>query len=200
MITSKTLIFIIGPQAVGKMTVGQELSLATGYKFMHNHQTIDLLLPVFDFGSPAFARLLFDFRLSIFEEVAASELSGFIFSCVADFDSTLDRAQTECYSAPFLRCGGRVLFVELEASLETRLKRNRSEHRQHHKVSKRDVEFAEKLLREGESHRCNSKGDFPYPYPHFKVVNEALSPKEVVAQICVHFGIETLDKPFKKEI
>ena len=192
--TPKILIFIIGPQAVGKMTVGHELSRMTGFKFMHNHQTIDLLLPVFDFGTPSFARLLFDFRLSIFEEVAASELPGFIFSCMSDFDSPLDRAHTECYSAPFLRRGGRVLFVELEASLETRLERNRSEHRQLHKVSKRDAEFAERLLHKGESHRCNSNGDFPYPYPHLKIVNDALSPQEVAIRVCAHFKIGAIDK------
>ena len=189
MATSPTLIFIIGPQAVGKMTVGQELSRATGFKFMSNHQTIELLLPIFDYGSPSFARLLFDFRVSIFEEVAASELPGFIFSCVPDFDSALDRGQTECYAAPFLRCGGRVLFVELEASLETRLERNRTPHRQTHKPSKRDVEFSEKLLREGEEFRSHSESIFPYAYPHLKINNETLSAQEVASEICVHFGL-----------
>jgi hypothetical protein len=48
----KTLIFIIGPQAVGKMTVGHELSRMTGFKFMHNHQTIDLLLPFLILARP----------------------------------------------------------------------------------------------------------------------------------------------------
>jgi cytidylate kinase len=193
MATSKTLIFIIGSQAVGKMTVGQELSRATGYKFMSNHQTIDMLLPTFDYGSPSFKRLLFDFRVSIFEEVAASELPGFIFSCVPDFDSVLDRSQTECYAAPFLRRGGRVLFVELEASFRTRLARNRTEHRQHHKPSKRDTEFSEKLLREEEC-RSNSDSDFPYSYPHLKINNETLSPQEVVSEICAHFGLEASEE------
>ncbi len=189
MATSPTLIFIIGPQAVGKMTVGHELSRATGFKFMSNHQTIELLLPIFDYGSPSFRRLLFDFRVSIFEEVAASEIPGFIFSCVPDFDSALDRGQTECYAAPFLRCGGRVLFVELEASLETRLERNRTPHRQTHKPSKRDVEFSEKLLREGEEFRSHSESIFPYAYPHLKINNETLSAQEVASEICVHFGL-----------
>ena len=191
MTTSPTLIFIIGPQAVGKMTVGQQLSRATGFKFMSNHQTIELLLPIFDYGTPAFARLLFDFRVSIFEEVAASEMSGFIFSCVPDFDSALDRGQTECYAAPFLRRGGRVLFVELAASLETRLERNQTEHRQIHKPSKRDVEFSEKLLRESEASRSDAPSVFPYAYPHLKINNEALSPPQVAARICAHFGLNT---------
>ena len=33
------LVQIIGPQAVGKMTVGQELSKITGYKLFYNHMT-----------------------------------------------------------------------------------------------------------------------------------------------------------------
>ena len=33
------LIVIMGPQAVGKMTVGQELVKMTGLKLFHNHVT-----------------------------------------------------------------------------------------------------------------------------------------------------------------
>ena len=186
----QTLIFIIGPQAVGKMTVGQQLSRATGYKFMSNHQTIELLLPIFDYGTPSFQRLLFDFRLSLFEEVAASKVPGFIFSCVSDFDSVLDRGQTQCYIAPFARRGARVLFVELEASFATRLERNRSEHRQQQKPSKRDTAFSEKLLRKGEEDRFKSKSGFPYAYPHLKINNETLAPQEVAGEICAHFELE----------
>ncbi len=185
----KTLIFIVGPQAVGKMTVGQELSRATGLKFMHNHQTIDLLAPIFDFGSPSFERLSFEFRMSIFEEAAASDIPGLIFSAMPNFDSPSDRGQTECYAAPFLRRGGRVLFVELEASFAIRLERNRTENRQMHKLLKRDVDFSEKLLRDGERIRSNSDNDFPYPYPHLKIVNDSLSPPQVVAQIRAHFEL-----------
>ena len=36
-------ILIIGPQAVGKMTVGQELAKMTGYKLFYNHMTIERL-------------------------------------------------------------------------------------------------------------------------------------------------------------
>lgn len=37
------LVLIFGPQAVGKMTVGQELAKITGLKLFHNHMTIDLV-------------------------------------------------------------------------------------------------------------------------------------------------------------
>ena len=34
---------IIGPQAVGKMTVGQELAKITEYKLLYNHMTIEMV-------------------------------------------------------------------------------------------------------------------------------------------------------------
>lgn len=37
------LVILFGPQAVGKMTVGQELAKQTGFKLFHNHMTIDLV-------------------------------------------------------------------------------------------------------------------------------------------------------------
>ena len=67
-------ILICGPQAVGKMTVGQELAKITDLKFMHNHETIDLPLKFFNFSSEPRRRLTDLFRFSIFEEVAKSDL------------------------------------------------------------------------------------------------------------------------------
>lgn len=42
------LVLICGPQAVGKMTVGQELTKITDLKLFHNHMTIELLLQIFE--------------------------------------------------------------------------------------------------------------------------------------------------------
>lgn len=58
------LVFIIGPAAVGKMTVGAELARRTGLRLFHNHQTIDLVLQFFPFGSPPYKRLVREFRRS----------------------------------------------------------------------------------------------------------------------------------------
>lgn len=44
-------ILIFGPQAVGKMTVGQELAKLTDLKIFHNHMTIDLVSPFFDYST-----------------------------------------------------------------------------------------------------------------------------------------------------
>ena len=45
------LVIIFGPQAVGKMTAGQELEKITGLKLFHNHMTNDLVSCFFDYGS-----------------------------------------------------------------------------------------------------------------------------------------------------
>ena len=45
------LVILFGPQAVGKMTVGQELAKQTGLKLFHNHMTIDLVSNFFDYGT-----------------------------------------------------------------------------------------------------------------------------------------------------
>jgi shikimate kinase len=39
--TPPALIFIVGPPAVGKMTVGAELARRTGFQLFHNHHAID---------------------------------------------------------------------------------------------------------------------------------------------------------------
>ncbi len=76
------LIIIFGPQAVGKMTVGQELEKITELKLFHNHMTIELVSPFFSYGTPAGKRLVSLFRHEIFEEVSKSNLAGLIFTFV----------------------------------------------------------------------------------------------------------------------
>ena len=46
-IMQKTFVIIIGPHAVGKMTVGQELAKITGLRLFHNHMSIELARKLF---------------------------------------------------------------------------------------------------------------------------------------------------------
>lgn len=78
-------ILIIGPQAVGKMTVGQELAKLLGYKLLYNHLTIDLLLNIFEYSSEQFKKLNKLFRMQIFEEFSKSDEKGIIFTGCFDF-------------------------------------------------------------------------------------------------------------------
>src|SRR5687767_3426474 len=139
-------IVIFGPPAVGKMTVGYELAKLTGLKLFHNHMTIDLVLNIFDFGDERFHRLVSEFRRRVFEEVAASDLPGLIFTFVWALDQKSDRKFVEDSCDIFRANGAEVYFVELEAELSERLKRNVSEFRLTHKPPKRDIEKSSNQL------------------------------------------------------
>lgn len=64
------LIIIHGAPAVGKLTVAKALAELTGYKVFHNHLSIDCVKPVFDFGTPAFWRLIISIRVETIAEAA----------------------------------------------------------------------------------------------------------------------------------
>lgn len=189
---SKTLVILLGPPAVGKMTVGLELARLTGFTFMHNHQVIEALLPTFPFGSPSFLKLLLHFRQSIFDEVAASEAPGFIYTTAWDLGSNADGAEIDSYCEPFRRHHARVVFVELQASLETRLARNRTELRLQNKASKRDLAASEARLIRIHQRTTAQTAPFPYPESHLKIVNDQLSVLETAQTICRHFELSTV--------
>ncbi|MFG2926930.1 hypothetical protein ACGFYA_36260, partial [Streptomyces sp. NPDC048305] len=99
--TAPTLLYIVGPPAVGKATVGHEIATLTGLRLFHNHMAIEPVLRFFDFGSPAFVRLVSGFRQSLIEEVAASDLPGLIFTYVWAFDQPDDQQALEQYALSF---------------------------------------------------------------------------------------------------
>ncbi|KQY83271.1 shikimate kinase [Paenibacillus sp. Root52] len=151
------LVILFGPQAVGKMTVGQCLEAKTDLKLFHNHMSIDFVSPFFDYGTPAGKRLVSVIRQEIFEEVSKSELEGLIFTFVWAFDLQSDWNYIEQVSSLFESRGGMVYLVELEADLEERKKRNTTENRLAHKPTKRDVKWSEaELIKTYEKHRLNS--------------------------------------------
>jgi len=184
-------VVIFGPPAVGKMTVGYELAKLTGMKVFHNHMTIDLILEFFPYGSEKFNTLVSEFRERILEEVAVSDLPGLIFTYVWALDETGDREQIESYSEIFKKQGGDVYFVELEADLDKRLERNKSEFRLSMKSSKRDTSRSEKnLLQTEEKYRMNTDDDFFYKKNYIKVDNTNLTPAETAQKIVDTFGFE----------
>ena len=110
-------VVIFGPPAVGKMTVGYELAKLTGFRLFHNHMTIELVLNFFDYEQPQFHALVAEFRKRIFEEVAASDLTGLIFAFVWALELESERAYIERICRIFREKGADVYFVELEAEL-----------------------------------------------------------------------------------
>ena len=190
----RTLVVIVGPPAVGKMTVGQELSALTGIPLFHNHLSIEAVLPVFPFGSERFNRLVRNFRRSIFEEVAQSDLPGLILTYVWAFDQPGDRRFIEETMTLFLEHGVRTVFVELYADLNTRIERNETPGRLMAKPSKRDVQSSrERLLANESRYILNSSGNFPFP-DHLKLDNRDLSPRQVADRVASHFGLPLLNE------
>ena len=185
----KTLVWISGPPAVGKMTVGLELSEITGIPLFHNHVSIEAVLPVFEFGSPPFNRLVGRFRDEMFSEAARSDLPGLIFTMMWAFDLPSDLAFVEKQKALFESHGGRAVFVELTARLEERLRRNETELRISSKPSKRHVEASRKrLLAADEAYQLDSKGEFPFSQ-YLRIDNTKLSPRAVAEQIVDYFDL-----------
>lgn len=184
------LVFIVGPGAVGKMTVGAELAARTGLKLFHNHQTIDLLLHYFPFGGQPFGRLLGEFRRRILEEIAASELPGAIFTYVWAFDQPGDHREVETYAAIFQERGGDVFYVELQATQEVRLERNATPFRLEHKPSKRDlVESRRRLLQLDQHYELDSGERFAGRADYLRIDNTTLSPQRVTDIVIARFAL-----------
>lgn len=183
------LVLLFGPMAVGKMTVGQQLEQITELKLFHNHMTIELLCPFFGF-SPDMWELAYEFRMKIFETYAKGDGHGMIFTFVWAFDSPSDWDYVKQIGDIFEKNGGDVYWVELEAALDTRIERNRSENRLTHKPSKRNVEQSEAyMLATVEKHRLNSVDGEIVHERYLKINNTDLTAEEVASRIKEHFQL-----------
>lgn len=181
------LLLLIGPPAVGKMTVGRALADRSTYRLFHNHHTIELLLDVFDHGTPAFRTLNGEFRLRVVEEAAAAG-TDLVFTFVWAMDLADDADWLADFAAPY---GDEVAVVELVADLDTRLARNRTEHRLAEKRSKRDLDWSDTNVRELDAaYRMTSSPGLDAPgeqllarWPHLVIDNTDLSPDETADRI-----------------
>ena len=116
-----SLIFLYGPAGVGKLTVAREVQSLTGYRLFHNHLVVDLLLSVFEFGTPPFVALREEFWLSTLRHAAREDVS-LIFTFAPE-NTVHPTFPTEAEAAVTSE-GGRVMFVSLhcpEDELERRI-------------------------------------------------------------------------------
>ena len=182
---------LFGPPAVGKMTVGDEITKLTGIPVFHNHLSIEPILRFFPFGSPPFARLVGTFRRNLIEEVANSDLPGLIFTFVWSFSREEDKQFLADICKTFEDANADISFVELKADLEERLRRNRTEKRLMEKPSKRDLDKSEKRLLEMENrHEMKSGGSISLKYRHLTINNTGRSAEDVAIEI-----VDTLSVP-----
>ena len=126
------LLFLIGNSAVGKMTVGQELTKITPLRLFHNHMMIEPVLEVFgQFRGDIIQKL----RHVIFEEFAKTDNYGLVFTFMWAFDMPSDWEYLERVKQIFNLPEEDVYYVELIAPQEVRLQRNCTENRLKNKAS-----------------------------------------------------------------
>ena len=181
---------IIGPQAVGKMTVGQELAKITGYKLLYNHMTIEMVRLIFDYDKEAFRKMNSIIRYEIFKEFSKSNGKGIIFTGCFYFENDFkeEKEETDKWMSLF----DETYTIELETTLEERLRRNKTANRLEHKASKRDLEWSENdIYRSLKKHRLNSKpGEGEKIFENFyKIDNTNISAEDVAKMIKEKFNL-----------
>ena len=184
------LLLIIGPPAVGKMTVGRAICARTDFRLFHNHHTIEPLLEIFGYGSPPFNTLNVEFRRRVIEE-AASSGTRLIFTLVWNVEDPDEADYVRSILAPYVDAGLPVSFVELYADLDTRLERNVGAERIDAKRSKRDLAWSEANVRELDAaHVMNTRADQSTPaidlladFAHLRLDNSVLSADQAAERI-----------------
>jgi hypothetical protein len=182
-----TLLFVFGPPAVGKMAVGRAICDDGDFRLFHNHATIEPLLEVFDYGTPAFFRLNAEMRRRILEEAAAADVN-LVQTYAWALDEPEDAAAVEAYLQVFLGAGREVRLVELYADLDTRLARNGTAYRLSEKKSKRNLAWSDDNVRQLEQYQLNtgrpSVGDAVIArHPHLWIDNTDRSPEDVANEV-----------------
>jgi hypothetical protein len=187
-------LLIIGPPAVGKMTVGRAICQRADFHLFHNHHTIEPLIEIFGFGTPPFQVLNTEFRRRVIEEAAAAQLR-LIFTFVWDVDDPADTQTVRTLIAPYADAGMSVSFAELVADLDTRLARNAGADRIAAKPTKGDLAWSAANVREMEQHRMNTDpaGSSPADsllaeHRHLVVDNTALGAAAVADRIVAWLG------------
>jgi len=188
----KTLVILIGPHAVGKMTVGQELAKITDLRLFHNHMSIELTRKLFAHAEKEWRILNETIRKTVFELFAKGDFPGLIFTYMCAFDLQSELEYLQAIIDLFQENGANCYVVELCADFDVRLIRNKSENRLLHKESKRNLEWSEGEMRAtSEKYRLNSYDGEPLPFENYlKIDNTHLSPEEVAKRIQAHFAIE----------
>ena len=185
---------ILGPPAVGKMTVGRAVCARSDFRLFHNHHMIEPLREVFDFGTPPFQTLCHEFRRRVMEEAAASGVR-LVFTVTLRVDDAEHVAALESWVAPFSSAGLRVSFVQLSADLDVRLARNRTTARLDAKPSKRDLAWSDANVREWDQYRTTTDPDLPSAadellaaHPCLSLDNSGLTAEDAAARILAWRG------------
>lgn len=182
---------LIGPQAVGKMTVGQELAKLTGAKLFYNHMAIDLVDYFFSYSTTEGQQLVKDYRNLLFQTVmGCKNYSGFIFTFVCDFETPDGLPYVYDTCTAFEEAGHTSYIIELNSDYRTRKERNITENRRNYKLLKRDIEKSSLFFEQFEQRgRMQSiEGEINWPR-YLRIDNTNISPNQVAEMIILHFNM-----------
>ena len=176
-------LFIIGAPASGKMTIGQELSRLTNATLFYNHQVIDFALEIYQ----DFTEEMWEFVRGItfsFLGTSARNQRSVILTDAIDFSNQYQLLYLKRIQDLLDDYHQEILFVELETSLEERLRRNQTENRLKYKPLKRHIEVSEReILETAKTLQLNSQHQPNELHHYLKINNTNLSAEEVAKQI-----------------
>ena len=179
------LIFLYGLPATGKYTVAKELAAITGFKLFHNHQVVDLLLSVFDFGSEPFVALREDIWLSVFEEAATAQIPALIFTF--NPENSVSAAFIPNVVEALAQTGGEVDFIELQCPLDELKSRMGSASRQQFRKLT-SVPLFEQLHADGVFDTSHM------PSPSLTIDTSTFTPEQVAEQIAQTLQLSRIGK------
>jgi chloramphenicol 3-O-phosphotransferase len=174
------LIVLYGLPATGKYTVAKELAALTGIRLFHNHQVVDMLLSVFDFGTEPFIALREDIWLSVFEEAAASDLPALIFTF--NPENSVSPAFIPNLIDTLTATGSHIDFIELHCPLaELKTRMDSASRHEHKKLT--SVPLFEQLHAEGVFDTAHM------PTPRLSINTSTCTPAEVASKIAKSLGL-----------
>src|SRR5208283_3137204 len=157
-----------------KLTVARELATMTGHKLFHNHLVVDLLLPMFEFGSAPFVELREEIWLSVFEQACRSQAAGLIFTFAPEATVRPGFIQRTLHVIAY--GNGQVDFVELVCPLaELKRRLGDASRQQYQKLT--SVSLFEELQAAGSFDASHM------PKPRVSVDTSVCSPVEAAKQI-----------------
>ena len=107
-----------------------------------------------------------------------------------DFDVKKEWEIVEKWRNIFKEKGEECYFIELETTLEERIKRNKTDNRLAHKPSKRNLEWSENdIIKSIEKHRLNSNpNEIPFEN-YLRIDNTNISAEETAKMIKEKFSL-----------
>lgn len=177
----KNFILLTGPQAVGKMAVGMALRDKYNYRLFHNHMSIEMVIDIY---GDLHWDLVGKMRDMVFDKTLSLDLEGFVFTFVWAYNLESDYQFVDNLVKRFEAQGWKATIVELVASLDTRLERNKTDLRLEHKATKRNLDWSENELKTSmDKYRLTSfEGEVTHP-SYIRINNEGLQPEEVADRI-----------------